>query len=360
VNHKKLIIPLIASILLFPFVFAQRSTLAPLTDAISMFANFIFVDISAAIGETMFLRILIWILLFAIFYAVLTNFPWEKSPFKKKNIALPISMIVALISVIFIPGQFLITIGFAYGFTTSFLLMALPVIAVIYLAYVIFPTSAEKVPEPGKRRVNHSIKAVIFYFVATLVTNYTAIQKIENLPKGWIDLSDLVIAGCMFLFLYHIILAIFTTSGAKEEKGEPGLIEKVLHPSAREEGIPTTEEKEKKETDFSPIIGRIGELNNLVNQYEQAAEQLMRESGAIRNIADAEFEKSQQIREFLEHSRAARALGARVEAAAHAVSDLTELFRNLPNQYVVQLADIVRRIRLADEMIIDAILNATG
>jgi len=370
-NNKKTLIPIIASIFLIPSVLAQNqfsSVLSPLSNAVSTFANFIFLNLPGTIGPENYIRLLIGILLFTVFYAVLVFLPWQNSPFKRKNIALPISAVISIMSVVFMPGQMLILIANSYGFVTSFLLLAVPVMAVLILTYRIFSTSAEKIPDVGLRRVNHGIKAVIFYFLATLVTNYSKVQALTaNFPAGWIDMTSLVVAAAMFLFVYHLIMIMFTTAPAREgEAGEPGIIERALQPTAPRENVPEGErparpgERQRREQDFGPIEGAIGQLSEQANTFEQAANQFSRDSARIRAIPEDQFETSEDRRTFENNAMGLRALGLRIESFANAIADYTELFPNMPERVIVRLNEAIRTINRSNELIVDAIINATG
>jgi len=369
-NNKKLTIPFLASIFLIPSVLAQNANmLAPLTDAIKMFANFIFFDMKNTMGANNFARVLIGIVLFTVFYSVLTNMPWQNNVFKKKNIAMPISAVMALISTVAMPDQMIFAIVNSYGFTTSFLLMAVPVVAVIYIAYKAFPTGPDK--DVGTRRVNHGIKAVIFYFVATLIQNYMLtlnealaltgeVNPPVTFPADWQSMSSLVVAAAMFLFLYHIIMAIFSSAPAAEgESGAPGLLERITGGGPPGEGIPRPgEEGSRGERDFGPIEGRIGSVEEILNDYDQETVAFLRGAEAVRRAPDAEREDSEVVRGFYNAAAALSVMGQRVNSAARAVADYAELFRNLPERDIARLSSIVRRIRECHERVIDAIIAA--
>ena len=372
-NHKKALVPVAALLSLIPSALAQGLVLSPLTDAFRNVINFIFIDLSASLGQTVFMRFLIALLLFTVFYAVLMNLPFKKSPFAKKNIALPIAAILAIISAIFIPPQFLDMIGYAYGFTSSFLLLAIPVVAVMIATYKIFPTSKEKAPDAGTRRINHGIKAVVFYFLATLVNNYINVSVAGGTPiaqqtwgSNWINLADLVIAACMFLFIYHLIMAIFTSSSGESQRAEgEGWFESMLRserePAAAQGGMPAGGEEtatSESGADLTPIVEKISGLRERVNSYEAGARQFLNDASILRNAGDDAF--AEQRQQFLDNAVQLRTLAAQIEAAANGIADMTELFQNLRNEHIVQLADIVRRYRVANEMIIDGIIAASG
>ncbi len=347
------------------------TTLAPLTNALGVFVNFIFVDVSKTIGDLLFTRVLLWILLFTVFYAVLMNFGSKggKSPFAKKNTALPIAAIVALISVYFMPDAFVLSIGTSYGLAVSFLLMTIPVVAIIFLANSVFPTSETKEPDAGKRRINHGGKAVIYYFLSTLITNYMSVMSVKDVKlnvasfsTSWIEMSNLAIAALMVLFMYHLIMAIFTGGGGKYEYGEKeGWFESLLKggEGAAQKPLDASKPKEgEKEPDLSQIIGKIGDFRKKVQNYDAAVTQFEQQAEAVRTADETKL--AEEMDGFLQIGREMRRRAADADAAASSVSDMSDLFRKLKNEQIVHLVDIIRTYRNAHSRVIDAINHATS
>jgi uncharacterized membrane protein YhaH (DUF805 family) len=361
VNNKKFIIPGIAAVLALPSVFAA-TPLAPLGTALGSFTRFIFIDFKGYVGgDEYFIRILLWLLLFALFFAILKNLG-EKSPFKRKNIAMTVSMILSLICAIFIPAPYVFLIAHSYGFVSSFILLAVPLVAIILLGHFVFPTTEAKEKDVGKRRINHAIKAIMYYFLSTLITNYSGAITAAK-PTGFDDVYNITVSICMVLFLYHIIMAIFTSAGGyKKEEGE-GWFEGML--KGKEEAAPSggglegggKEKGGEEGPDLGPIIARISDLNQKTEQFSQQAQSFLNNSEIIRRVSEEDFDTSEDVQKFLEQARALRAMGSQLESTAHSISDMTELFQNLRNEQIVALADVVRRIETAEEMIIDGIIN---
>ena len=380
-NNKKFLIPITALLAIIPSVLAQDSMFGSLGNVFGDFVNLIFVKLPYDIlGINIFMRFMLGLVLFTVFYTLLMNLG-RTSPFQKKNIALPLSLVMAIISVVFIPEAFLLTIGFSYGFTVSFLLMAVPVIAIIYMNVKVFPTSENVKTADGstrtltlsERRVNHGIQAVIYYFLATLIHNYTTVVTVNGVPlidaafeARWIDMGNLVSGAAMVLFAYHIIKAIFMSDGYKKGDHE-GWFEgwstgdKSPFGGGDKENSaikPATTEKETGTQDLSPIITRISELRQRVDSYESGAKELLRLANEVRSASDDEL--SDRIDEFLDASSKLRSAGSDIESNANGIADMTELFQNLKSEQIVQIADIVRRYRTANEIIIDAINTATS
>lgn len=239
---KKLLLPFIALFSVIPSVLAVD--LSPLTNALNTFTRFVFVDLSSALGEEILIRVLLWILLFTVFYAVLMNLNKQKSPFAKKNFAMPIAMVVALMASIFMPQNYVFLIAHGYSFVSSFLLLAVPVVAIVYLNHAIFPTSEEKEKDVGKRRLNHGAKGLLYYFLALLLQNYTnAIGAAK--PYGFTEVFDFTISICMFLFIYHIIMALFS-SGESEKGPHEGWFEGMPKPPQQPEPPKQSAPKQKE------------------------------------------------------------------------------------------------------------------
>ena len=338
---------------------SEPTVLTPLTNALNTFARFIFIDARETLGDEIFLRVLIWIVLFTVFYAVLMFLP---TPFKKKNFALPISAVMALISVIFMPLAFVYSIAFAYGFTTSFLLMAIPVVAVLLLMHYALPTTETKEPDAGKRRINHGIKAIMFYFLATLVQNFMQVQTLyiegQNLPiasiafsqQGWTDMNSLVVSVCMFLFLFHLVMAIFSGKGGAAE-GEEGMFEKMF---GRKEAAPPVTlpgerpKEEEKGINFGPIDGLIGQLNGAAEDFFNNAQALQplkpgdstEKKDAFRNLMNDLRKKSEHIENLL----------------GYIASDGT--FQKLTGDRIGLLGRIIDKYRRASGMIIDVVRDS--
>lgn len=97
---------------------------------------------NAVVGLT---RILIGILVFAIFYAVLASFSGKEDAslgFLKKNHALVIAAILAIISAIFLPAEVLLAVGAGWGTAVAFLLIGGPIVGLGFLLWR-FPGTEE-------------------------------------------------------------------------------------------------------------------------------------------------------------------------------------------------------------------------
>lgn len=105
-------------------------------------------------------KFLLWVLLFAIFFFLTQKYLFED----KKNIAVTISAVIALISVIAIPTKLLTMIFEMYGFAGALIMYGGPLVAIGFFAAAI--------NFPNNRRAEYFIKAILFFIIAALVTAF--------------------------------------------------------------------------------------------------------------------------------------------------------------------------------------------
>lgn len=342
--NKKPLIPIIASILLVPVAFAQNFT--PLTNAIKTFADLIFLKLPQSMTEPLFLRVLLWILLFTLYYALLMNLPFKKSPFAKKNVALPIAMIFSLMTAIFMPQTFINLIAHEYGFVSAFILLAVPVVSIIYLGMAIFPTTEAKEPDVGKRRINHAAKGLMYYFVSTLMTSYSnEIAGAITKPAGFTEVYSVTTSICMLLFMYHLVRAIFP-GGASKDDGEPSWFEGLMKPKEKETKLGEDGKKGAEENggvDFGPIESLIGQFNNAVDDLYGNSEAFYFNS--------TELEEADFASALMELRKKATA----VENIDISISALETFKKIKMDPHIRTLAGIRNKYRKANELIIDAV-----
>ncbi len=91
-----------------------------------------FLGINTETAITGFLRLMIGILVFAILFELATL-----SRLMSKNIAITVSIIISIMTAIFLPGKVLAAIGSAYALVISSILVGVPVIGALYGIYKI-------------------------------------------------------------------------------------------------------------------------------------------------------------------------------------------------------------------------------
>lgn len=114
-------------------------------------------------GLIALMRILIGILVFALLYMGTAAVPGLQ---QSRNIAIAVSIILAIMSVIFIPNAVLIGIGSAYATIVAVLLIAAPIVGGLLLFRMI----------PGDSRGGIGMRIIILLlliFVLTAVKNYS-------------------------------------------------------------------------------------------------------------------------------------------------------------------------------------------
>ena len=91
---------------------------------------------------------------------------------------------------------------------------------------------------------------------------------------------------------------------------------------------------------------------NLANQFRQSAEEIRR--------TPADEEADPELRdEFLNRARGLKRLAGNIDSTAHGISDQTDLFRKMKVEQIRRLMTIIRQYRIANEIVINAINDAT-
>ena len=363
---KKLYIPIIASLLAIPAVLAQQ---AP--DPVSMLRNlfeknigWLFVDFTGTAGSMFWLRFMLWIVLFAAYYAVLIGVvPNFKA---RKNTALPVALVMAIISVVFIPNGILTSIGKAYGITVTFLLMGLPIGAAIYIMHSAFPTGrtdskGAEIPV-ARRKVNHAIRAILYYLIFTLLGNYiTAFAKDPIFSRDativapWGAMAE---SFAMIMMIYHLLAAIFVSQPAEGAEAEEGWLMRMIR--ERRPAAPGEERRPAAipEADLGPMEARITNLNNAVNIFEQITRDFMDSVQAY--LRSAANDRDDAFENILNMADAVRTAGENVEVAAADLTGDAQLFARLHDRHYVQIQHIMARYASALEAVINSISDATG
>lgn len=112
-----------------------------------------------------FMRILVGILVFALLYMGARAVPGLR---ENKNVAIAVSVILAIMSVIFIPDTLLLAIGTAYA-TITLILLILLFLAPLILLFIIVP---------GDSRRNHLIRVIL------LIALYLLLTGLKNTAGG--------------------------------------------------------------------------------------------------------------------------------------------------------------------------------
>lgn len=138
VSKKGLIIVvlLVLSLFLVSCAKDESDTFDKVWKGITDFGQLKFIDgKDAMVG---FLRIMVGILVFALFFEILRLLPFGLSP----NIRLTVGVVLAVLSVVMIPPNVLIGISAAYSSLAALVLVGVPVVGALYAVLRIPSTSA--------------------------------------------------------------------------------------------------------------------------------------------------------------------------------------------------------------------------
>src|SRR3989338_2961028 len=139
--HKKWLV-VIVSLLLIPFVLADlSSTMSSVWNQILSIGNLSSLGLSAGSAVVAITRILIWILMFTIFFALIVSFAQARDnragalSFLNRNQALVVAAVIATISEIFIPPEVLLATGAGWATLIALILLGLPIFGLWWAAW---------------------------------------------------------------------------------------------------------------------------------------------------------------------------------------------------------------------------------
>jgi len=193
---------------LLPSVVAQSRALDKLANSFKMVFGKIFLLPMIGLGFVFWAKFIIWLLIFTLLFAA-SSMPAVLRD--KKNIRLVITMVIALISVIPMTEPLLRAIFQTYGTVVSFLLIAVPIVGMLYFLHVALPAS-----DPGTRRLHFALKAVAFFILGAIIQSLLSVQDFQFLPD-FRNYGELAVGICFLLFWWYLIRAILAGSGGPEE-----------------------------------------------------------------------------------------------------------------------------------------------
>ena len=100
-----------------------------------------------------FTRILLWILMFTVFFALTTFLSGDNGSLKflKRNHAIVISFVIATIGAIFLPLQTILAVGAGWGTLISLILVGGPIVGIGYLLWYLPGKDASGNPKPDTK-----------------------------------------------------------------------------------------------------------------------------------------------------------------------------------------------------------------
>ncbi|MBN2454205.1 hypothetical protein JXB11_01530 [Candidatus Woesearchaeota archaeon] len=135
-TNRLILVALLAALILTPVVMADTTivSVGSIWDKILSFFNLDWIGMDDADRVGGFMRIVVFLLFFSIFHAVLRASSALNKTFNNR-IAGVVAFCISAISAIFIPTKVLITIGEAYGTVVAWLMLGLVVLGIIYITY---------------------------------------------------------------------------------------------------------------------------------------------------------------------------------------------------------------------------------
>ena len=232
---KSWLIAVLLAVLLVPMVLADASSfVSGIGSKIISVGNLSFLNVSdqgAVVGLT---RVLIWILTFTIFFAVLTAFGGGTNrnaytagstntaagwgSIFNRNQSLIIAGVVATISAIFLPPQVLLATGAGWATAVALFLVGLPVLG---LGYLFWKIPASGTPETrGHIAFKLGLSAILFWILSSMEYHmrHLAAGTFATVGTSVIEFIGYALILSGFLIFYYIIRFIFFDPMPKAER----------------------------------------------------------------------------------------------------------------------------------------------
>ncbi len=192
-------------ILAYLFVFAVLATsaYAQIGNVAGSIMNalrpILFMGTLSGLEFTFWAKFMIWILLFAVLYAVSGMIPFLADK-EHKNIRTTVAFIIALISTTFMPASILTAIFQSYGIVATVFIIGLPTVGLVYGIHKAFPQPT---------RFHYGMKALAYYLLAVIVSNFlnvsgtqvTFIPTLRNIAQFIIGIAIIMTIVYAFLAL---------------------------------------------------------------------------------------------------------------------------------------------------------------
>ncbi len=364
--------------------FAQGTTggLGSMSNFLETYLGYIFFDFNkiSLVAFDIWMRVLLWLFLFSVLVWV------GRRVFKDKDkpnnrVVNVVALVIATISVFMIPTRILLSIAQTYGIVAIFAFMALPIFGLIYLMYAFFPTSemiVEKDKDGNKtgretkntsKRRNHVIQLIIFYLLATIISNFQS--AIAAAPAGagvaalstqmlasWHDWTGIAYGVCMIMMMYHLFAALFLAG--PEEGGAPSFPN--LGGTGQGQGQAQTPQQpalpvpEGATEELASLVGYINELDKqlkdgykLFMEFVKYYYNLLEQSKNIRRPGHALNDEERNILTNLTEgvTRRANDLGEHDETMYRTYYNITthpyHRNRNLPDDVLGKMSEVLSR-----------------
>ncbi len=138
-KKKWMLIGLLSTLIIPGALASVESTIQNVWFRILNIGNLSFLNISDGYVVAAFTRILIWILMFTVFFALTTSLggSGKSLSFLKRNHALVISFVIATIAAIFLPAQILLATGTGWATAIALILIGGPIVGIAYMLWKI-------------------------------------------------------------------------------------------------------------------------------------------------------------------------------------------------------------------------------
>ncbi len=155
-------------------------------------------------------KVLVWVLVFAILYAVIT---WLRRGWSA-NIRRVIAGIVALISVIPLTNEVLRALFETYGIIVSSFLIFAPIVGLLYLTYYV-PARGEGEGEHRPTRLVYALRAILFYILGAVIESVVSGGAATGTFSAQLGtIGTFAVGVCGLLFLWNVLWMILGPDNA--------------------------------------------------------------------------------------------------------------------------------------------------
>lgn len=158
------------------FLLTSCQPLSNAGNTLIQIGNLNFLGISSAGAVIGLLRLLLWVLIFTILFALISSASGSTKAlgFLKKNHALAIAFVVATISAIFLPAEVILATGAGWGTVVALVLIGVPVFAVAYLLWEIpgRDNQGKPLPETKWTVLLKLVLCLLLFWVLTAMRHY--------------------------------------------------------------------------------------------------------------------------------------------------------------------------------------------
>jgi len=151
-------------------------TLSNVGNTLVSIGNLDFLGISSGGAVVGLLRLLLWVLIFTLIYALISVASGSNKPlgFLKKNQAMVVAFVVATISAIFLPAEVILATGAGWGTVVAWVLIGVPILAVAYLLFEIPGKDGDGKPLPETKFtvLLKLVLCLLLFWVLTAMRHY--------------------------------------------------------------------------------------------------------------------------------------------------------------------------------------------